>query len=47
MATLNSIETLLDRIIEIISVENENNVMLKQIVNMLTVKAGENNGESE
>ena len=47
MATLNSIETLLDRIIEILSVENENNVMLKQIVNMLTVKAGENNGKSE
>lgn len=46
MATLNSIETLLDQIIEILSVENENNVMLKQIVNMLTVKAGENNGES-
>lgn len=46
MATLNNIETLLDQIIEILSVENENNVMLKQIVNMLTVKAGENNGES-
>ena len=46
MATLNSIETLLDRIIEILSVENENNVMLKQIVNMLTDEAGENNGES-
>lgn len=47
MATLNSIETLLDRIIEILSVENENNVMLKQIVNMLIVEAGENNGKSE
>ena len=46
MATLNSIETLLDRIIEILSVENENNVMLKQIVNMLTDEAGENNGKS-
>ena len=45
MATLNSIETLLDQIIEILSVENENNVMLKQIVNMLTGKAGENNGK--
>ena len=47
MATLNSIETLLDQIIEILSVENENNVMLKQIVNMLTDEAGENNGKSE
>ena len=46
MATLNSIETLLDQIIEILSVENENNIMLKQIINKLSGAEGENNGES-
>lgn len=47
MATLNSIETLLDQIIEILSVENENNIMLKQILNTLNTKAGGNDGKSE
>ena len=46
MATLNNIETLLDQIIEILSVENENNIMLKQILNKLNGEESDNNGES-
>lgn len=45
MATLNDIETQLDTIIEILTLEQENNTMLHQILDALTGEAGENNGE--
>ena len=44
MASLNDIETQLDEIIEILSLEQENNSMLKQILNALNIEAGDNNG---
>lgn len=45
MATLNDIETQLDTIIEILSLEQENNMMLQQILNKLNSEESENNGE--
>lgn len=46
MASLNDIETQLDEIIEILMLEQENNSMLKQILNALNIEVGDNNGES-
>lgn len=46
MASLNDIEAQLDYIIQILSIENENNIMLQQIMNALNISAGDNNGES-
>lgn len=46
MATLNDIETQLDTIIEILSLEQENNLMLQQILNKLNGEESDNNGES-
>lgn len=47
MATLNDIETQLDTIIEILTLEQENNTMLHQILDTLTGGAGENDGNTE
>ena len=47
MASLNDIETQLDTIIEILSLEQANNTMLQQIITMLSGEAGDNYGESE
>lgn len=44
MASLNNIETQLDEIIEILSLEQENNTMLHQILTALNIETGENNG---
>ena len=44
MASLNNIETQLDEIIEILSLEQENNTMLHQILNALNIEGCENNG---
>lgn len=44
MASLNDIETQLDEIIEILSLEQENNTMLHQILEALNIEGGENNG---
>ena len=45
MASLNDIETQLDTIIEILSLEQENNLMLQQILNKLNGEEIDNNGE--
>lgn len=45
MATLNDIETQLDTIIEILSLEQENNTMLHQILDALTDGRVTNDGE--
>ena len=45
MASLNDIETQLDTIIEILSLEQENNLMLQQILNKLNGEESDNNGE--
>lgn len=44
MASLNNIETQLDEIIEILSLEQENNTMLHLILEALNIEDGENNG---
>ena len=45
MASLNDIENQLDTIIEILSLEQENNMMLQQILNKLNGEESDNNGE--
>ena len=45
MATLNDIETQLDTIIEILTLEQENNTMLHQILVALNIEGGDNNGD--
>ena len=45
MATLNDIETQLDTIIEILSLEQENNTMLHQILDALADGRVTNDGE--
>ena len=45
MATLNDIETQLDTIIEILTLEQENNTMLHQILVALNIECGDNNGD--
>lgn len=47
MASLNDIETQLDAIIEILSIEQENNTMLHQILKAMNIEVGGNNGKSE
>lgn len=47
MASLNDIEAQIDTIIDILSIEQENNAMLQQIITMLSGEAGVNDGEPE